>query len=264
MKDSAASRPWLLRLAPPRLRQTLYYRLFGRATPVRDELWHSSPLAFAPGVTMSLKPGDVSHRCIALTGFYELFASRLAVRLARRGGLLVDVGANYGYFSLLWAAARPDNRVVAFEASPRNHSALRRNVESNGFGGRVECREEAVGKETGTLDFDPGPEEQTGWGGFAASGTGGVTVRVQPLDAALAAVVGSVELLKIDTEGADTWVLEGAGGLLKAGRVRNILFEQYTGRMEKLGIRPGEAEKLLRSFGYGIRSLGGDELYAWK
>jgi FkbM family methyltransferase len=264
MTDAASARPWLLRLAPPRLRQTLYYRLFSGAGRVADALWRASPLSFARGVTMSLKPGDVSHRCIALTGFYELNASRLAVRLARRGGLLVDVGANYGYYSLLWAAARPNNRVLAFEASPRNFPALRRNVEANGFDERIECRDEAVGKENCTMTFDPGPEEQTGWGGFAAGSDGGVAVRVRPLDAVLADSAEPVELLKIDTEGADTWVLAGASGLLKAGRIKNILYEQYPSRMKKLGVPAGEAETMLRSFGYGVRPLGGDEWFAWK
>ena len=64
-------------------------------------------LSFAPGASMSaLLAGDVISCGIAVTGFYELDLSRRLSALAKRGGRLVDVGANLGYFSFLWLAAR--------------------------------------------------------------------------------------------------------------------------------------------------------------
>src|SRR5207302_5254012 len=119
-------------------------------------LFEASPLIFAPSVQMQLHPGDFGHKCIALTGLYELPMSRLAVELAREGGLLVDVGANYGYFSLLWAAARPENQVLAFEGSPRNLSALRHNIERNNFQKQIECRPFALGRRNGEMFFQLG------------------------------------------------------------------------------------------------------------
>jgi len=213
---------------------------------------------------MRLHPEDVAHRCIAMTGFYELRCTRIALGLARRGGLLVDVGANYGYFTLLWAAARPDNRVVAFEASPRNQDALRSNVHANGFEGRVECHDIAIGKENGLMTFDPGPEQQTGWGGLRPEGAAGIRVPVRSLDEVFARVERvAIDLLKVDTEGADTWVLQGAMRLLRDRRIGHILFEQYPARMAELGIEPGAAQTLLATNGYHCRQLGPDEWYAW-
>jgi FkbM family methyltransferase len=212
---------------------------------------------------MRLHPEDVAHRCIAMTGFYELECSRIALRLARRGGLLVDVGANYGYFTLLWAAARPDNRVMAFEASSRNQEALRANVHANGFAARVECQDVAVGKENGFMTFDPGPEHQTGWGGLRPEGSARNCVPVRSLDEVFArATAAAIDLLKIDTEGADTWVLQGALGLLQARRIRHILFEQYPARMAELDIDAGAAQTLLAAHGYRCRQLGPEEWYA--
>ncbi len=68
--------------------------------------------------------------------------------------------------------------------------------------------------------------------------------------------------MKIDTEGADTWVLEGAETLLRSGRIRHILYEQYPERMRELGVAPETAAALLRGHGYQVRPLGGDEWYA--
>ena len=128
-------------------------------------LFDNAELAYAPGVRMKLLPTDEGHGCIATAGFYELPLTRTIARLGKQGGLMVDVGANYGYFSLLWAAQKLGNRVIAFEASPRNQQALRHNVEKNAFAEVVTLRSEAAGKEKGQLSFHLGPEGQTGWAG---------------------------------------------------------------------------------------------------
>ena len=70
-------------------------------------LYESSCLRFAPDAAMQLVPGDVISDYIAFTGEYEPHLTRRVLALARHGGTLVDVGANLGYFALLWAAANP-------------------------------------------------------------------------------------------------------------------------------------------------------------
>lgn len=251
------ARPLALRLAPPWLRTKLYYRFFRGKTP-RPDLFHGSPLEFAPGARMDLHTSDEGHGQIAFTGFYELALSRRIVRCARQGGLLADVGANYGYFSLLWAAQKPGNRVIAFEASPRNLEPLRANISLNGFDSAIEVRPLAAGRESGTMEFELGPENQTGWGGMVLSGNSAstVTVPVVRLDESLGAEQ-FVDVLKIDIEGADTWALMGAEALLRDKRIGRIFYEENTTRMRALGIRPGEAKAFLESQGYRVHQLDG-------
>jgi FkbM family methyltransferase len=73
-----------------------------------------------------------------------------------------------------------------------------------------------VGRESGTMEFDQGAENQTGWGGvvLAANSNSTVTVPVVRLDESLAAE-RFVDVLKIAIEGADSWALTGAGALLR-------------------------------------------------
>ena len=59
-----------------------------------------------------------------------------------------------------------------------------------------------------------------------------------------------VALLKIDAEGADTWVLMGCERLLRERQVKAVWFEQNKPRMRALGIGEWEAERYLRSVGY--------------
>jgi len=254
-------KPLLMRLCPPNWRTWLYYHHYRARRPQLRTLFEDAELAFAPGVRRQLVPTAEGHGCIATAGFYELPLTRTIARLGKEGGLMVDVGANYGYFSLLWAAQKTGNRAIAFEASPRNQQALRQNVDRNGFSVSVTLRSEAVGKEAGELRFHLGPEEQTGWGGLLqGKGEGNeVTVPVVALDEELADVP-FVDVLKVDTEGADTWVLEGASRLLKEKKIGHIFFEENRTRMEQLDISQGRAKEVLDSFDYSLETVsGGDE-----
>jgi len=204
---------------------------------------------------MELHPTDEGHSHIAFTGFYELPLTKMIVGLAKRGGLLVDVGANYGYFSLLWAATNPQNTVVAFEPSPRNHAGLVRNVARNGLGDRVRIESSALGRESGTMHFDIGPDEQTGWGGFSPEPFWkGIEVKVTTLDEVFRDE-REIAVLKIDVEGADTWVLEGARELTKQRRIAHIMYEENSGKMASLGISAGTAERMLKDNGYEVMSF---------
>ena len=103
----------------------------------------------------ALVEGDIISESIALTGFYELKLSRRIAKAAAQGGRFVDVGANLGYFSLLWLAARPGNTCICIEASPRNLPLLRKNIESNGFQDRCRIRgKQPAGQERGSIGFE--------------------------------------------------------------------------------------------------------------
>ena len=248
-------RPLLLRLAPAALRVSLYYRLYRARAASRPELYKAAELDSAPGVKMRLLSGDEIHNCIAYTGIYEPALTRRFMPYARQGGLLVDVGANYGYFSLLWAAASPQNRVIAFEASPRNVPGLQHNVSQNKFSDRIRVEAYAASRNKGELSFDPGPPEESGWGGAAPEGqTNVVRVPCVRLDEVLAEEP-CIDVLKIDVEGAEPWVFEGAELLLREHRVKQIFFETNKPRLAALGLPADASEKLLRSAGYEVTAL---------
>jgi FkbM family methyltransferase len=252
-------RPFLLRIMPPQLRTALYYRLYRSRRPHWQALFANAQLSLAPQFSMQLAETDEGHGEIAFTGFYELGLSRRIIADARRGGLIVDVGANYGYFTLLWLSGSPQNRAVAVEASPSNHAALRANIARNQCEMRVEVKELALGHEKGTARFWLGDQGQTGWGGFATeAGPAETIVPVTTLDE-LMPNDSIIDVLKIDVEGADLWVLKGAQQLLGQKRIRQIYFEQNLVRMKALGIREDEARNFLESMGYKVSALSAKE-----
>ncbi|MES2454135.1 MAG: FkbM family methyltransferase [Bacteroidota bacterium] len=249
---------------PLSLREKVSYRLQKLFPNVNDR---NISVEFNKQLKFDLSKTDVGHQSIIFNGYYELELSKTMVRLGKEeGGVMVDVGANYGYFSCLWAAQKAGNRVYAFEASPLNLEPLRNNIRKNELQTQVEVLPIAIGKEKGILKFDLATDkQQTGWGGFTIGDTkNSVEVAVERLDDYTTEHgIEKISVLKIDTEGADTWVLYGAKQLLQEKRIKHIFFEHNPTRMKLLNIRLNEAEAFLKGLGYRVEQRSAVDFYAY-
>lgn len=258
---------WLLNIKPLWLREKLYYLLFSKAKIDNHNFTNGVPLVFAPQIRMQLLTSDVGHRAIVLTGLCELKITKKILLLGKKKktNLLIDVGANYGYYSLLWAGINPNNKAICFEPSPRSLLGLEFNIINNNLNSQIEIHNKAVGEKDGKMFFVLGPEEQTGWGGLLKEfQPGAIEVPVVKLDTLFFNQVdfSCIDVLKIDTEGADLLVLRGAEKLLSNHRIPHIFFEENTERMKQLDLRPGDAQRLLRAYGYTVKHLGSMNYYA--
>jgi FkbM family methyltransferase len=90
-----------------------------------------------------------SHRMFSEIWFYKAYDVP-GVNL-RPGDLVLDIGANQGFYSCY--AAYQGARVIAFEPDTESYATLTRNLKRNGFTDRVIARCQAVGRETGQIDF---------------------------------------------------------------------------------------------------------------
>ena len=269
MRRIAAVIPRILRRLPPAISQRVYYRVFNHRQSWFSECFDRVELRYGKGYFMErLVVGDVISGQIALCGFYEPDLSMEIQRLATQPvsstedqrRLLVDVGANMGYFSLLWLAGNAVNRVVAIEASPANCDRIRRNLVVNCLEDRAQLLACAAGDSERVVQFSLGPEDQTGWGGLERPGQVGsvgrmINVPMRRLDDVFSGNE-QIEVLKIDVEGSDSLVLEGAERILREKRVKWIFCEQNLIRMRRLGVDEKRAEKLLTSCGYHVRISG--------
>lgn len=221
---------------------------------------------YGQNVKMDLLETDFGHRRIIMNGFYELGLSREISQLAKNGGILFDVGANYGYYSCMWASLNSKNKVFAFEASPKNIDPLNNNILKNNLTNQVIINQLAMGKEKGKLRFNLALEQnQSGWGGLTIDeNTESVEVDVDTLDNYAAENgIEQIDVLKIDTEGADTWVLYGAKRLLQEKKIKHIHFEFNLPRMKLLNISPTEAPSFLEGVGYKVQKVSASDFYAY-
>jgi len=196
---------------------------------------------------------DLISREVCFTGLYEPPVTRVFTHYARPGAAIADVGANWGYFTLVAApAVGPSGSVVALEPDPRQFDALSRNVALNGFA-HVQCIEAAASSSDGrvTLAGFADEEANRGVSRIADGGQGGPTfdVRAVRLDALLPGPEG-IDLVKIDVEGAEDLVLEGMRDGLRSRRYRALVLELHPEHLRARGVDPAICLRGLADLGY--------------
>jgi FkbM family methyltransferase len=151
--------------------------------------------------------------------------------LAQHSRLIVDAGANIGVYACVGGTRLPDSgRVVAFEPVPDTVEYLKRNVQANGLADKVVVHTSAVGAKESTLVINLHPGGNTVH--TAAPALPGstnlktVTTPMVTLDGVfLADDADTPDLMKIDVEGYDGFVLEGARELIE--QARPTLFVEF-------------------------------------
>jgi FkbM family methyltransferase len=149
---------------------------------------------------------------LLLDGYWEIWLTQFMARTVAAGATVVDVGANYGYYSLLLAdLVGPEGHVFAIEPNPEAAGLLRRSLGLNGFTGQTSVHQLAAGaSDGGTASlFVPEGEPKNAAIAAAAPAQGGRSheVAVRTLDSLLAG--RRIDFLKIDAEGAEQGIVEG-------------------------------------------------------
>jgi FkbM family methyltransferase len=160
------------------------------------------------------------------------------------GDVLFDVGANIGLYSLYAARRHPGMRIVAFEPEYANLHLLRDNIVLNGLGDRIEPYALALGDRSGLSrlhlsDFTPGAALHTEDVGRPAPvhpaqavvGTEGICV--MRMDDFCEAHGMTPTAIKIDVDGNEHRVLEGARRMLALPTLRSVLIEQPADHAER-------------------------------
>jgi FkbM family methyltransferase len=206
------------------------------------------------GATYICDLQDTISREVCFTGRYEPQETQLAMRLLRPGMTVVDVGANWGYFTLLCAhLVGASGRVIALEPHPRLSSMLAENASANSLR-QVEVLKLAAGADAGArafVDFD------------AAAGNFGLSRAAHSAEAAdflcesvaVDALLDArscerVDLIKIDIEGGEADAIRGMTAGLARHRYRFVLLECHPAELKGLGATVAQCLEPFRRAGY--------------
>lgn len=188
------------------------------------------------------------------TGLHEFQDMAFLLHVLRDTDLCVDVGSNAGSYTILACAAN-GARGYAFEPIPGVYDRLVDNIRLNRLENRVKCMNVGLGREPGSLLFTS--DMDTANHALAAGEQSAAAIRVEitTLDTALRDEAPA--LMKIDVEGFETPVLEGALETLKNPTLHSVIME-LNGSGGRYGF--DESKILAMMFDYGFKTYSYDPL----
>ena len=211
--------------------------------------------------------GSLAFRCdlrdplmreVCITGRYEPQETALLQQLLRPGMTFVDVGANWGYFTLAAAyLVGPAGRVVSVEADPRACRVIRTNLTRNDLAW-VRLVDAAASDEPGVVSLQTYGEGNDDSGNFGVAATTTVVeggsrfnIAARRLDDVLdEAGVERVDLLKMDIEGAEARALPGLRRRLSEGLIDRLILELHPAHLRDQGHSEADVVAELRRHGY--------------
>ncbi len=208
--------PWIRRMPGVAFLFRLVTERFLRSENLRGGLSKAS----VHGLTMYVRSEEVSGGFFL--GEYEPTTSYLFKALIRNGDVVADVGAHWGYFTLLATTlCGPSGRVFAFEPDPENFAVLSTNLQANQIT-NVRPIPQAVSNVSGTATLHLSPisgrhslnAHAAGWK-MKSQGRGAIVVPTTTLEEFFAREVVCPRLVKLDVEGSEPLVVEGMTALLE-------------------------------------------------
>jgi FkbM family methyltransferase len=225
----------------------LFKRLLQEVRPlrVRETIrlpWH---------ISLEVDTTDTVGAALAHQGLYDLVTTEVVWRLASPGDTSIDIGANIGYFtSLLVARVAPHGQVFAWEPHPQTFQLLKTNADTwkhQSGCAPVTLFQAALSNKNGQSvlsNFD-GQEQNTSYSFLESRpGGSGITVTTERLDEFLDSCP-QINVMKVDAQFHEAEVFEGAGGHLRSGKIRDIIFEEEAPF-------PARSHKILIDAGYRI------------
>lgn len=204
----------------------------------------ATAVRFVDGARLLVEPGMAGATGNVYVGLHEVDDMGFLLHFLRVEDFFVDVGANVGSYTIL-ASKAVGASCLSLEPVPSTFENLLDNIRLNDVAERVEARCIAAGRERGRLLFstDRGPMNHVVAPDYPGARK---EVEVAPLDEALAGLTPTA--MKIDVEGFELEVVEGAEKVLRSSSLQTVVLESngLDGRYET---NTGRAHRLLLDAG---------------
>ena len=228
----------------------------------RGELYKvgANTLRFVPGT----RPVRVKYRNVPdLVTRYDALQTELVESTLRPGDFAIDVGAHAGQYGLIMSSlVGPEGRVISFEPDPHARKLYTKNVALNPAVSAPKVEPVALSNTHGsTILFSKGGNANSS---LAPAAIGGLSpdleqieIQTDTLDRYLeAANLPAPDLIKIDTEGAEINILEGAASVLRSDAV--MICELHPYAWEEFGKSCEDLKSIAAAHGRRIRYLDQD------
>lgn len=203
---------------------------------------------------------DWVQRLVYFFGVYEFekVETALWIEYAKKSNRILDIGSNFGYYSLLASDVNPRSKILAFEPSPAMFQRLSYNLNLNKYSNVVPLNL-GVSNEKGMFDFFVADSKHSGMSGLSMpDGVGGqkIKVEIETIDQVLADQGGFLpELIKIDVEGNELNALMGMRQMFSV--CKPVFFiEIYDRNLSKFGHSREMVFDFFKDHGYSVMEVG--------
>jgi FkbM family methyltransferase len=180
------------------------------------------------------------------TGLQEFSDMAYVLHVMSPEDLFVDIGANVGSYTLL-ACRAVGARGYAFEPIPATYARLFENIRLNQIENRVTCLNIGIGSAPGTIKFTAGLDTMNHVLADGEIDPSALDVKVVTLDSILANA--DPALIKIDVEGYEMPVLEGASQTLKKQSLHSVIME-LNGSGARYSYQESKIVEMMRDYGF--------------
>lgn len=209
------------------------------------------------GLTLQIDP--VSHFGLEVmsTGVYEPDMTDFVNTLLRPGDVFVDAGANEGYFSALGSKRVENGHVFAIEPQSRLIPVITTNAQLNNCV-NISIHHLALSDRAGTLQLHLSPDTNSGASSLFRSSKlldNTEAVDAKTLDQFVREnEIKRIRFMKVDCEGAEKVIVDGALESLKAHKIEFIAVEFHMPILSEAQV--WELDALIRSCGYCLTEAG--------
>jgi FkbM family methyltransferase len=195
-------------------------------------------------------------------GSYEAEDEKILFNLLGDDPVIMDVGANIGWYSLLFSKRRPNAKIFTFEPIEETYKYLITNVTLNAAK-NVQCFNIGLAEEEGTSTFYyfPGGSVLASQKNLISSPKAQETIcKIEILDKFIQSLkIEKLDLIKCDVEGAELSVIKGGINSIK-NFLPIIFMELFERWAAQFNYHPNDVIHLLRNIGYKCFMANGERL----
>jgi FkbM family methyltransferase len=204
--------------------------------------------AVVRGHKIYLNPSDFAVSEEISAGGYESMEMSIILKLVRETDTVVDLGANIGYFTVLFCDVARAGTVYAFEPSHETFGYLKKNIESNGFH-NASLHETAIGDRDGEAQLFINEYNKGDNRVYPSFGAQGVSIRMSTLDSIIPTHT-KVDFIKMDIQGFEVHALKGMQRTLRENHDLYMLVECWPKGLKRAGNSALELIGEIESLGF--------------
>ena len=213
-----------------------------------------SNFVIVEGNKMYLDPEDSLE--ISVNANYEVFETAVLKKQIQKGDIVLDIGANIGYFTLIFAnIVGPTGKVFAFEPDPNNFALLKRNIEVNNYK-NVILVNKAVSNHNGKIklylsETNHGDHMISNFDGTRSS----IDIDCIKLDDFFKDYQRKIDFIKMDIQGAEFIALQGMSNILNSNQKLKMSTEFEPIRLKKCGVEAIHFLDLLSKHNFKFKDI---------